>query len=150
MDSAVVEQPPEYRLINIHGLDLVHVHLHGMAFNEPTLVDNASVRNRELSDPANEPSVQEANCKSDPKYGKRTIAKISAGIPIRSIVFQCNKGGADDEKQDRFDIDDPMQSPSYEDLFIRLKDGADITHGAISLVSQANRKVCHGLSDRAM
>src|ERR1019366_2522022 len=83
MDSAVVEQPPEYRLINIHGLGLVHVHLHGMAFNEPTLVDNASVRNRELSDPANEPSVQEANCKSDPKYGKRTIAKISAGIPIR-------------------------------------------------------------------
>ena len=31
MNSAVVEHPPKQRLVNIHRLDLVHVHFRGMA-----------------------------------------------------------------------------------------------------------------------
>jgi hypothetical protein len=41
---------------------------------------------------------------------------------------------ADDKQQNGLHIDDPVQPADYENLFVRLKDGTDIAHGATSLI----------------
>src|SRR5450759_240467 len=121
-----------------------------MAGNEPALIYYASVRDSKLGDPADEPSMQEANHKSGGKHGNRNVNQISASISALEIVFQRNKNDGEDKPQDRLPINDPMSLADYEDLFVRLKDGADITHGAISRRQRGKRRsmpwsmvVCH-------
>ena len=58
-DVAVVEKTAEQRLVDVDALDLVHVHLGGVAPDEAALQDDAAVGDGDLGGPALEPCPDE-------------------------------------------------------------------------------------------
>src|SRR6476646_11395304 len=65
-DVAKIEHPSQYRLIDIHAFNLVHVHLNRMPADEAPLVDDAAVSDINLGRPAPEPGPE-----SQSKTGQR-------------------------------------------------------------------------------
>src|SRR5215831_2836553 len=57
-DVAVVEHPSQYRLVDIHALNLIHVHLNRVSADEAPLVDDAAVSHINLCGPAPKPGTE--------------------------------------------------------------------------------------------
>ena len=74
---AVAENAAKHRLVDVHGLDLVHVHLFGLAPDEAALGDDTLVGHRELGDPADEPGVE--------RRPRRTARRTSTAVIAISV-----------------------------------------------------------------
>ena len=42
-DVAIVEQPTDHRLVDVHTLDLVHIHFHRTTLDEALSIDHAEI-----------------------------------------------------------------------------------------------------------
>ena len=141
-DDAVVEDASENRLVDIHRLDLVHVHLGGLAPNEPTLEDDTLVGDRELGDPANEPGAQERCDEQRTEYHRGGRDEHVVGGPARMLPpHQSNTG---DQGHDRRPIDDPMQPSRSDDALAGLQDGFGVAHAALGASNR--RRIVAGIA----
>lgn len=60
---AIVEKSSEHALIDIDTFDLVHVHFYRMPLDKTASIDHATIRDRNLRHPADEPrSKREEQC----------------------------------------------------------------------------------------
>src|SRR3954469_18624778 len=64
---AIIEDAPKDRLIDLHALDFVHIHLVRPAADEACLVNDAAVRDRDFGGSLNEPFAKQKNERDDRK-----------------------------------------------------------------------------------
>ena len=118
MHRAVVEDPAEDRLVDIHRGDLVHVHLLGVPVDEAALIDDAPIGHRDLGDPADEPGVGK-------RQHEQHAERDGGGRPQHPVPgagrLRCHQRDAEHQKQDRLPIDDPMQMAAHDDALARLE-----------------------------
>src|SRR5438034_932256 len=72
---AVIEQAAEDGLVDVHALDLVHVHFHGVAAHEAALVDDPAVGDRDLRSHPVKPGArqQDGSDDEDDRRGSPTV-----------------------------------------------------------------------------
>ncbi len=83
--GAKVENAAENGLVDLHALDLVHVHLVGPALDESGLVDDAQVGDRDLRRPPAVPFADQQKQADDALSGRRPNARRMDGWPTDAV-----------------------------------------------------------------
>src|SRR5690606_7841669 len=121
-DSAVVEQSTENGLVDLYGFDLVHVHLAGLAPDQPALLDYPATGNSnlggELLEPRSAQREQAQRYQSPPGY-RDNWSKVSFN--------SGEQGDGSDKKHEQTpEINDPVHSTGRQHGLFRLQYAVDV------------------------
>src|SRR5947209_2835702 len=122
---AIIEQAAEDGLVDVHALDLVHVHFHGVAAHEAALVDDPAVGDRDLRGHPVKPSARQQDG-SDDEDDRRDGQDEE--MQCRRARQKAGEDAGNGPQEQSRQIGDPGDPGDVSHALAFLQDTVDIGH----------------------